>query len=1537
MKKILSRIFSVALIAATAASPSLAQTAKKAKAASTPQAKATVTMKAQAGPQKSAAKNAKADLDRTRKAGVKGIRQAKTFAKTPKGNRSIMRAEGEYPTIYGALLYSGEWEASGQQAVGVYTVPTAAGQSFEQQFALESAPNYGAALLDGVYYFNNYTNYGFFALCGSYGVDVETGETVYSASTDINLLAPGGMDVDPLTGKIYGIFFNDDASAYELASISYESATPVKTVVANVAGDWVAFAIDGAGQFYGISANTMEGASQEEMEGKLYKIDRNTGATELVGATGQYPNYIAGACMDKKTNRMFWTLSPADETGYITEVNLTTGAASVVYMFPGNEEVAGLYIPAPAAEEGAPAECENVSVSFTDDALAGTVTLKTPATNFDGSAGTGNLTVTVLANGEEAGTETAGYGQDVTVNVDLTAKGAGLYDFTVYASNAAGDGPKTTIKKVWVGADTPEATTATLTYANGNMEVAWLPVEGSVNGGYLDLANLTYTVKRGDGTVAVQGLTTTTFTEPVAEPGEITSYYYVVEANCGGLVSAPAQTNTVVLGAIIPPYECDFDDADLNGWTIIDANGDGKTWVTNQGAVRVSYNSSNEMDDWLITPPIKLEAGKAYNVAFQARSNSSTYAERIEVKFGKANTAEGMTNELIAPTDLTTGEWEDFEKMLVADEDGTYYVGFHGISDADMFYLWLDNVRIEAGVSALAPGMASNLKATADAAGANKCTVSFNAPDKTMNGQTLSSLTKVELLRGETVIKTFDAPATGAALSYEDTEAPSGDVTYTVVGYNAEGAGLRASVSTFVGFGLPAGVESATIARTAVEGQALVTWTPVTTDVNGLSLPAGKVTYTIVKANGNNLVEVASGLTGDSYTYQAVAAGEQDFIQVGVMAVTSEGSGDIAATDMIPVGTPYNGISESFSGGQLGEYVWGLRGINGGTVQLATDESGIPSQDGDNGFIGIKGSGVDSGADFFSGLVSLEGLENPGLVFYTFNIADPESGAIDSNEISVSVKEAGAEEWTEVMAPKTVNEICGGEQDVWGRVSVSLAAYANKVIQFQITGVSRLIPGTDSYYPYTMIDNIKVGSILANDLAATGITAPENVKAGASYKVDVKVANEGAQAAEGFSVELYADEELVETKAVESLGVGQSTTVSFDRTMSALATEPVSYYAKVVYAADENAGNNQTSSIQVVPVVSKLPAVADLSATNVEEGIKLTWSEPNIEAGVAEQITQDFEDGDAFAAEYGSWTFVDVDGSAVGGFQGTVMPGITPGTTTGSFWIWDTNVVATGNPTFEAHSGTKYLFALFRYDDGQSDDWAISPELTGDAQTISFYAKSYSAQYPEKISIYYSTGGKETSDFVMIDGSTVNAVPQDWTEYTAELPAGAKYFAIRSYASGSFMLMVDDVTFTPAPENANLEIAGYNVYRDGVKINEAPVADCEYVDTNVVEGTQYTYVVTVVYTDKGESKASNEVVIKRDIVSVNGIGDGSVSIKAANGKIVVLNAEGLDVVVAAANGAVVHSGAGELRTEVAVANGVYVVTAGRTVRKVIVR
>ena len=247
-------------------------------------------------------------------------------------------------------------------------------------------------------------------------------------------------------------------------------------------------------------------------------------------------------------------------------------------------------------------------------------------------------------------------------------------------------------------------------------------------------------------------------------------------------------------------------------------------------------------------------------------------------------------------------------------------------------------------------------------------------------------------------------------------------------------------------------------------------------------------------------------------------------------------------------------------------------------------------------------------------------------------------------------------------------------------------------------------------------------------------------------------------------------------------------------------------------------------------------------------------------AAMPTTVTDDFESYDGFTTSAGEWTFVDGDDAEVGGFQGIdfTVDGVNVIQSKQSFWVHDVTDATVWNQTFAANSGSKYLAAMFLYRGGQADDWAISPMLSGNVQTISFYARSYSTEYPEAIEVLYSASGKSTADFVSV--KSIAVVPGEWTEVTAELPAGAKYFAIRSCAADGFMLMIDDVTYeTNGGVPTDLSLIGYNIYRDGVKLNAEPVGETRYTDATATDG-EHSYVVTVVY-DKGESAASNIVTL----------------------------------------------------------------------------
>lgn len=965
----------------------------------------------------------------------------------------------ELPDIYGSVIYSSTFKSANDY--GIYKVSNSNATPsvvFNGPYAL-----HGGVLVDGIYYASA-------ILEGQPTVnayEVSSGKLVASFNTTLDVMAPAGYALDPLTNQVYGITYGETQDECQFSKLTF-SLTDVKVEkIASlyVEDFWLALAFDSQGQLYAVSRDNIY------MYAYLNKMDKATGHYQQIGriegAGWLYPQYKSGACIDPETDIMYINVCPSSltgggqYTGYLYSVDLKSAQAKKIYQYADNAEIMGMYIPVKPTPDDAPGVCSQINPVFSDASMKGTVSVKTPQTYFDGSSPQGTVDIFVTCNGNTVGTlNLQPYNSNVTIPVDLSGYTAGFYSFTVYAMNDQGKGPSAESEKVWVGADTPASTTASLKYENGNMVVTWLPVTETVNGGYLDIDNLRYTVKRSDGSIAATGLTETIFKEFVAEPNQQTVYYYTVEAVTGSLVSAPAQTNSVTIGALKPPYFSDFENG-LEGWTIINANNDQYIWEAKNGGVQIRYNPTVEMDDWLISPALQLQAGKTYSIVFSTKCYNQT--EKLEVKYGTGNTVAEMTNTVMSPFEISN--YQDFQlhrALIVPETDGDYFFGFHGMSDADAMVLYLRDVQITGGAVSGAPDMVTDLTATPDESGKLLCTVSFKTPTTTVDNKKLEDITKIELIRNGELIKTFVNPQIGEAISYQDTPVKSGVTTYQVVAYNEIGAGVETSTSAVVGIDIPAAPANVTLTTTQVNGQVVVNWDEVSVDINGNPLPEGSVTYSVARYY-IGWIDIVTGLTSTTYSYQAVKEG-QEFVQLAVFAENKAGRSNVAVSPVTPVGTPYDGIKESFANGKLGSYIWYQRAIEGGTAGLFNDNSvdEVLSQDGDNGFLGIYGENEGSGASFISGLISLKNFENPELSFgincFTIDVWNP---------ITISVRTQDNPEWITLIDSARVTDLC--KKLGWNTVNVSLDRFKDKTIQLQISAVTE-------YYQFTFFDNICVGN-----------------------------------------------------------------------------------------------------------------------------------------------------------------------------------------------------------------------------------------------------------------------------------------------------------------------------------------------------------------------------------------------------------------------------------------------------------------------------
>lgn len=1356
------------------------------------------------------------------------------------------------PRMIGTVIGGDNWSES-YTPYGLYDLPVTAGSQFTQ--ILDKGGRSAGHLYDGVYY--NCKMYVMAAKFGAdwSGYDIVTGERVFYRETyDCHYMSVS-TSVDPTTDIVYGLNYTTNGQALQIVTIDYVEDDGYGynrvdiTPVAQLEGRWAAIAFDGNGQLWGISfTGHQEGSSFTVTDSFLHRIDKATGATTQVGSTGQSPQYASDMDFDVKTNRLYWTIEDIADNGYLTEVNTSTGAAAKILDFPHNEEVVGLVV-MPVPDPGTPDRVSDVSATFDGGSLSGTVNFTTPANNTDGQPGTGQLTYTVLANGAVAGQGACGYGQ--TVHAPVTVENGGMYTFSVTVASGDKSG-KAMRTEAFVGFGTPKATEATASWADGMMTVAWARPTETVDGGYLSPTDpFVYVVTDYDtGAVQVRVTDATSCSFAMPEPAQRTPYRYKVTGTSNGM-SFTSVTNVAYAGSETVPYLNDFDSASaLDGFTVIDANDDGKTWSSDGSTMKIMFNTYKAMDDWLITVPLKLEGGRQYPFSIDARCLNVQYSEKLEVKAGMAPTAEAMTIEVIPETVIDRNQMQTFSGILTAPVTGLYYIGVHGISPKDRHTLIVDNLSLDAALPVAVPSMVQNLELVTDPSGALKATVSFTTPDKDSSGNPIASLARIDIMLGDVLVKSIPNPAVGTRMSHEIAVDAMGEYTVTVTSYNDEGEGSAASVTGYIGFDLPAAPASVTATELS-PGKVSLSWEAVTADIHGTPLPASDIAYDVYIYNGGvDDICIAADVAGNTITEfdMNLAEGQQTFAQFAVYPHTPLGTGEGRLSAMIPVGYASRGFVESFASGSNSNPLM-VSGIHGAVNwMIMIDANGIPCQDGDNGLISMIGEFTTDTGALYTGKISLAHLTDPALRFYVYNIYNPENEyPEDNNTVVVKIAEAGTDDYQTVLS--TTFHALGGNAEGWFPVDIDLTDFASKEIMI-------CVETTTASYRYSPFDNFRTYSHVPHNLHLTRIAAPRRVQAGSDYTVAVSLANEGYLPAEGYSVELYLDGTLLDTKSGAAIPAEESAVIEFPLTMHTLAADPMDFHAVVVHAPDMIADNNVSDIVTVTPSMTDVPCVRDLACEWQADGLRLDWSEPSYRNGIPATVTDDFESYEPWTADPGAWMSVDNDREPVSGFLGFDIPGMTVGVTKASFFVFDGDQVPDDDkPGFAAHSGHQFMAALQRFDNGELDDWFISPELSGNEQVVSFFAKSYSRIFTDAFEVLYSTGGTALADFTPL--SDVITMPQSWDFYSFDLPQGARYFAIRACSVNSFMMMLDDVTYQSGVERLPVELKGYNIWRDGQKINPAPVATPGYVD-NLPAGEFHRYVVTAVY-DRGESRASNMV------------------------------------------------------------------------------
>lgn len=1384
--------------------------------------------------------------------------------------------------------------------------------------------NGGGCYVGNDYYYVGYSQIFGMVLPSFYHYDATTWELVEVRDLDQGCISYD-MTYDATDGKIYGIFYNDDMNGYVFGS--FDLATLVRTEIATLPCEYFAIAASADGVIFAI-----------DEDGNLNKFDKQSGVATWVGSTGIEPKYKQSADFDDSTGKLYWAASHADGSSALYQVDVTDGHASKIFDFPNDEQITALHVLPPEAAAGAPNKVENLSVEFENGGLAGRISFVAPDYTYDGVALAGMLSYTVRIDGSAVASSMVEAGSLATIEASVSD--SGMHTVEVVTSNNAGESPVVRTTQ-WFGVDSP-APVRNLDIGNDdiNVTVSWDAPEKGANGGFINTAGLRYTVVRYPDEVTVaERQSATSFSEPYSKDG-LTSYSYGVTVHYGNLSSETAVSGKLLVGgAFTVPYSEDFDNpkvAEL--YTVIDVSGDGKTWSHNydedemEGDMRCAYISSNPKDDWLISPPIHLEGGKLYNISIMAGARGGwRYTEKMEVVLGSSATIEGVTTGAVA-TIIPEQEYEEkilseVSGLVQVDADGDYYVGIHACSDKNMDVVIVDNLKVVEESDMSAPSAVTGLEITPDGKGGMGATIAFVTPSLTIGGEPLPTLSKVEIYRGDDVLETISPAEVNKPYSYYDDTPQAGVNEYSVRAFYGEKRGLAAKGAAFVGCDVPGLPRNVRISEDA--DIVTLTWEPPLTGANGGYIDSSALRYLVIDSESEIIKE---GLAENQYRFIPVVDG-QDMFAWSVAAVNDMGMGNSSRSNILVLGSSFSlPFRESFPDAVNQTHPWGqyLSGNGGRWFTSIIGLSPIANpQDGDGGLLTFIPEGNQDEALIYSGKIDVSTAKAPVFDFWYYYNNGMEGGL----SVEVSAEHGSFQPVYKVDYSQS--------KAGWNIVRVPLSGVdCSGFIQVGLRGSSGNVGR------HLHVDNLMVHDPAVHDLSAFGITAPDKVKVGAEATVTASIINIGMTNATSYNVELWANGSYLQTLPGVPLEALETADFEFKIVPPVVMSRNVSFGVKVIYDEDENLENNLLIGKMVSVEMPVYPTVDDLSGTYSDGYVSLEWSSLGNSVLDPESLTDGFEGYEEFSIDnIGDWTLADVDGGpgtfTISNTSSTNIPYENAGRPM-AFQVFNPAhaglllVNGAGQPTgWMPHSGNQML-AAFGDVDGQNNDWLISPELSGDAQTITFFARSYSDMYGlESIEVLTSASYKELSSFERVKGIAPQ-VPANWTQYSVSLPEGTRYFAIRCISRNAFVLLIDDISYIPADaQPVALTLLGYNVYRDGVRVSDEIVATPGWREP-FSANQRPKYAVTAVY-DKGESYFSNIISIHTSgLVAVSD--DSSIRVYSEAGKIVIEGAEGVETLVTGADGIVLWQGVPASDTlAVDLLPGIYVVTVDKESVKAVVR
>lgn len=1433
-------------------------------------------------------------------------------------------------TFYGYMAYSDAWNdgTTPDPQAGFYSF-TASGEDF----TAESATGGNSGFVSCAYADNSVYRVDVEGYYSSYTVtyskaSADTWKEISSASLGKNYAegVAADMTYDYTSSTLYAVTYEKHSNSNSGYLCTVDKETGTFTRVASIPF-MRCVAADATGSLWSIGG-----------DGVLYKLGKD-GTAEKVGETGYTPSDLnQSTTFDLRTGKLYWAADgfTSDDTYHLNLVSALlcvdtqTGAAEVVRNFARQERFSGIFIK--DCHPSAPDRIADLSVT-PSDGLSAEVVFTLPQVKYGQSALSGTLSYTLYKDFETVATGMAAAGEKVKCSLDFDEEG--MYTISVSVTADGREGSRA-VQSVYIGGDTPlpvgEATAVSID-DRASATVTWTAPAAGVHGGAVDAAALTYTVTRmPDNKVVAEDINATTFTD-TPERGMVKTRY-TITPKMGGKSGERVFTNYVYAGTSWEvPYTEPFDtEDDFGAYTVIDANGDAgdewedPTWkYDNSYAAAFYYGSASSANDWLLTPALELSTEKLYQMTFQTYGYYGKLANHLQISLSPLPTAESMGSVVFDKSYISDMNAVKTFSAYFTPREGDRYIGFHNCTEGKE-HMSIDNIYVREIGSSLVPDRVGN--ATVKDGGQNKAVISFTAPATTVKGEALADNVTVNIYKGSdtTPVATLTG-APGEAMSWIDAYSTAAAFAYTVTPSNEKGEGIATEVSIDMTAGTAAAPTEA-VATLAGPHSVKLTWKPSATEGAVNYSVYRRYDYEIPQLVGDNLTECS---VVDYCATDSLPEGQrQGAVRYTITSINSAGEGGSLVTGEVAVGEAYPlPFSETWYQQTTQNNPWTRRGDGSASwsvVGFGYDPK-APGYDG-AGMVNFcvnkytQGSATSGISEYVSPAIDFTSLKNPVLNFYIYHSPD----VSDYLKVGVGVE---ADDGSQEMVNGAEFYVKADEEG-WTLCTVPLSAYS-----FLQRGHIVLRGSGIATKQNLHLDALTVtGEKYACDAAVTAMEVSGSKREGAENSVEVVVTNTGTQNISSATVSLYEDKNLVAEEDVDEWAAGSERAFDFEYIPS--LSGDVTLRAVVKTAGDEQDGND--SMERLVRVESRVtPYVTALFGSRTNTGVTISWQQPTATETV-QRTTDGFEQYPAFAVTgVGLWGMHDGDQTLPFTFTDT----------NGDPIVWENNdqlqayiVFNPGKTVLDGlvspHAGEQSMVS-FGAPRKSNDDWLISPLLSGDEQLVSFYARGIDSQETaERFNVLYSLTDTAATSFHTVNGTTPVKAGTDWTLYRYGLPQGTRHFAIQYVGVQQSGLMVDDVTFTGYCA-AGVEPDGYNVYRDGERVNADLLTATTFSEDIDMEEQGHSYTVKAVYGGK-ESAASDAVTFTKTGISPVAASAALARVGVSAGHIHVQGAAGTGVLVSDLRGAVLYNVISAKQTETfGVEPGVYVVRVGGRAVKVLVK